>query len=658
MLDHNNQPIVFLPSFFYCNSPANLADWHEQQNCLEKSTIGTRQIHQYLAPDKGILLSVDQLHYREYPAVEVRTRFTASGKGPSEILSKIAVMDLTLPLQSPECTIRYLTGSQCKPTDFCARRSVLAERSGQQKLQLTVEEGRSSSSWMPYIGVDMDALNGYEIAIGWSGNWKIDFSISNGNLRIQFGMLKTHFYLEKDESVIQPSFLLFKRENCSVAEFQQQMHRFFVKYKAPRDSKGNLFEPLLPVTASGGNRTDEQMRSVLDYIRENQLPFNTFWVDAGWAGPPHEPDIGTNCGNFWWRYAGHWQVNPTIHPHSLSVISEYAHACGLKFLLWFEPERLAWDSPILAGHPEYATDPEDLPNQHCNNLLNLGNSEAGDKIFETVCRMIDENKVDIYRQDFNIEPGNIWNKMDLPDRQGIHEIQHIAGLYKFWSKLRQRYPDMLLENCASGGRRMDYELMSYSHCYCRSDYLIPRHSPDRKWQFLQGQNATLNTMVYVPFQGNEANPADFFNDYEFLSLSGSGVVFTPLDWDGRLTDKEFSPEETAYFKRIFTIIDRMRKLSMGDFRPLTPPADLSESCWVAYQAMNPAAGEGYAIFFRRRLACEEAEFQLGNIDCNQRYRVENLSQERKILSGRELQNLKIKLEKPESVQLIFYEKES
>ena len=97
---------------------------------------------------------------------------------------------------------------------------------------------------------------------------------------------------------------------------------------------------------------------------------------------------------------------------------------------------------------------------------------------------------------------------------------------------------------------------------------------------------------------------------------------------------------------------------MGDFRPLTPPADLSESCWVAYQAMNPAAGEGYAIFFRRRLACEEAEFQLGNIDCNQRYRVENLSQERKILSGRELQNLKIKLEKPESVQLIFYEKES
>ena len=224
------------------------------------------------------------------------------------------------------------------------------------------------------------------------------------------------------------------------------------------------------------------------------MPFDAYWVDAGWCGAPHEDELYSNCGPNWWQYVGDWRVNTTTHPTGdLLPIADAVHKAGLKFLLWFEPERMTDIAPILKTHPEYRHE----------QFVDYGNPEALKWIQDAVYGMIEKHKIDVYRQDFNIDPGSTWRGMDAADRGGIAEAKHITGLYTFLDDMRTRFPDILQENCASGGRRIDMEMISRARTYCRSDYYVGRKPGDTA--FILGQNATLNLMPYLPFQGCEFN---------------------------------------------------------------------------------------------------------------------------------------------------------
>ena len=77
---------------------------------------------------------------------------------------------------------------------------------------------------------------------------------------------------------------------------------------------------------------------------------------------------------------------------------------------------------------------------------------------------------DYYRQDFNMQPDIYWAANDEPGRTGMKEIRHIEGLYYFWDYLLSRFPNLLIDNCASGGRRIDWETIGRSAPLWRSDY--------------------------------------------------------------------------------------------------------------------------------------------------------------------------------------------
>ena len=70
---------------------------------------------------------------------------------------------------------------------------------------------------------------------------------------------------------------------------------------------------------------------------------------------------------------------------------------------------------------------------------------------------------------FNMDPLPYWQAADAPNRQGMSEIRHIEGLYAFWDELLKRHPDLLIDNCASGGRRIDLETVGRSTPFWRTD---------------------------------------------------------------------------------------------------------------------------------------------------------------------------------------------
>ncbi len=90
---------------------------------------------------------------------------------------------------------------------------------------------------------------------------------------------------------------------------------------------------------------------------------------------------------------------------------------------------------------------------------------------ETISESIRTLRVDCYRQDFNFRPISYWQQCDAPDRKGVTEIKYVNGLYEYLDALKTEFPSLMIDNCASGGRRLDIEMTRRSVPLWRSDFM-------------------------------------------------------------------------------------------------------------------------------------------------------------------------------------------
>lgn len=622
------------------------ADWHQWQARME--TVASTEdwqswVKTWTAPDGKLQICVRGKTYRKFPVTEYSVWLTnLSDQESTGLVRDFQSLDISVPVAG-EVELRALRGSHCRPEDFAPIRESL--EGGKSRIFAT-PSGRSSNEYTPFLELNTDDRNGWLGAIGWTGGWKTEFHHHGEKVQVKMGMNRTHFRLLPSETIRQPSVVIWERKNLSRREFQTLVHRFMLEHKVPRDEAGKVIPPILAVASGGGNKTPEMMLAILQYVRENQLPFDTYWVDAGWYGAPHEDELYSNCGPNWYRYAGDWRVNTTTHPSgTLLPIANAVHDAGMKFLLWFEPERVQ-EVPIRTQHPEYCH----------QNLLDFGNPDALRWIQEIVYGMIEKHGINVYRQDFNMDPGGIWAERDAqnPDRVGIAEAKHVAGLYVFLDEMRRRFPNILQENCASGGRRIDVEMISRAHSYCRSDYFIGQKPNDTA--FILGQNMTRNTLAFLPFQGCEFNCVPVGDNYGAWSIISSGVVITPSDFDGGILRRTFTDDETRWFQKTFGLAARMKPYWNGDFYPLTEETPATNDVWCGWQMDDPQTHSGFAIVFRRGQAPDETQvFSLGNIEPQADYEVETFSGAKKTLSGKELQAWKVTLPQ-RALALIFYRK--
>jgi hypothetical protein len=158
-----------------------------------------------------------------------------------------------------------------------------------------------------------------------------------------------------------------------------------------------------------------------------------FMVDAGWYG-----DGSKN----WFEAVGDWIENPKSGPAGrLAELSAHVRERGMIFGLWFEPERAGKESHAFASHPELF-----IKSVH-GTFLDFSKPEAVDYIFETISGCIDRYHLGWLKFDFND---------NLPtDVSGSAFYHYFKGQREFIRRLRERYPDLYITNCASGGYRME-----------------------------------------------------------------------------------------------------------------------------------------------------------------------------------------------------------
>jgi alpha-galactosidase len=317
----------------------------------------------------------------------------------------------------------------------------------------------------------------------------------------------------------------------------------------------------------------------------------------------------------------------------------------MKFLLWFEPERAIWGTPLTQEHPEWFLGTKE---KNKSVLFNMGDKAARRWMTDYISGLIEQHGVDCYRQDFNFYCLSYWRDNDAPDRQGMTEIRHVEGLYAYWDELCRRHPGLLIDNCASGGRRLDLEAISRCVPLTRSDHqCAPDNDP------IGGQVQIMGLSRWLPLHGTGGShhPGDTYfarsNYGTSLGMGFGGYEYTPLDnvpWE--------------WFAKMTTEFLRARPLLLGDFYPLAGSTN-DPTAWAAFQSHRDDLQQGLILALRRdespfRTAC----FQLEGLDEQATYELEDADTAAKTRhSGRDLAaGLEMTIEKPHDSRLIFYQR--
>jgi len=614
-----------------------LNTWTRSQKTKKLDRDRTQYIITYTDPKTGLEITLDGIAYSDFPAVEWVLCFKNTGNSDTPIIENVQALDTNVSRMSAssEFVLHHATGSICASSDFQPLEKKL---SASTSTTLAPEGGRSSSGTMPFFNLECSG-GGIIGAVGWTGQWAATFTRDDAtNLNVRAGMELTHLTLHPGEHIRTPRMLLvFWRGQYLAA--QNMFRQFVLRHASPKPGGKLIRTPIS--SAHWGMLPEQDHLNRIEGKARTKVAFDTYWIDAGWYGKCEKTSD-------WYPQAGSWFPNKQLYPNGLKAISDAAHKNGMKFLLWFDPERVYKGSQLDTEHPEWLLG-RDAPWRtyawegfNENAVLNLGIPEARQWITDCISQSIVENGIDIYRQDFNIDPLPFWRNNDAPDRQGYTEAKHIEGLYQFWDELLERHPHLEIDNCASGGRRIDLEMIRRSVPLWRSDLqCCPDYDP------VGSQSQTFGLSYWLPL--NATGSRDVGDTYDFRSALATG---TNNGW--RLDSKDFP---TDWGRKMIDQAVMLRDFFLGDFYPLTNYS-LSNDVWLAYQLDRPDMKQGAILVYRRaKSSYTTAMFKLCSLDPRKQYRVTFLDggSTRKI-SGRTLMEtgLEVSLPSAPASEIITY----
>lgn len=196
---------------------------------------------------------------------------------------------------------------------------------------------------------------------------------------------------------------------------------------------------------------DQKPEVVLDLVeRAARIGVERFVLDDGWFHLRRTDHAGL----------GDWWVDRDVWPDGLGPLADAVHTRGMQFGLWFEPEMVNPDSDLYRMHPDWILQTDGrlpLP-QRNQQVLDLSNSDAFSYVLEAISAVLTEYDVDYVKWDHNrdlLEAGTLV-------RGGAPAVHaHTLGFYRLLDELRQRFPRIAWESCASGGGRIDLGVIEH-----------------------------------------------------------------------------------------------------------------------------------------------------------------------------------------------------
>ena len=566
----------------------------------------------------GLQVRCQAVDYSDFPVVEWTVYFKNVGKTNTPILADIQGMDVSFKRErSEEFVLRTIRGDDY--TVLTYQPLVIPLGKGERQRFAPVG-GRPTNASFPYYNLAWGG-QGVIAVLGWSGQWATRFEADNRqSLRIVGGQELTNLKLLPGEEIRTPLPVLLFWKGGDWVRAQNLWRRWMIAHNLPRPG-GKLMEPRFSAAANHlfpgycASAADE-IQSIKAYASHG-VPIDMWWTDAGWYP----------CFGAWPKGVGTWEADKTRYPDGLKAVADAAHSNGMKYTVWFEPERVAAGTWLAKNHPEWLLG---------GTLLNLGNRDAWKWLTDHIDRFLTDEGIDMYRQDFNMDPLPFWRANDAPDRQGLTENLHVQGYLAYWDELRRRHPAMPIDACASGGRRNDLETMRRG---------VPLSKSDLTGEPTTVQNQLYGLAFWLPYFGGGVEDQD---EYLFRS---SMAPWTAVGYDTRKRDLDY-----GVIRRHIQLWRQVAPYFFGDYYPLTGYSQEAD-VWMAWQFDAPEQNGGVVRAFRRPKASEgEMTFQLKGLDSGATYELKDFDKEGTTRrAGRDLmeKGLRIKLE-PKQAAIVFY----
>ena len=355
-------------------------------------------------------------------------------------------------------------------------------------VEFSSDSGRATHINFPYFNLEYGD-GGAMLAIGWAGTWRASFS-SRGDTATYTASsvngLKT--YLLPGEK-IRTALFVFAPYTVRNEQYATNFWRdWFIRYNLPKaDASGKTPEPFstcclcndtgLPNSDGSISECHTTWRPSLEKMIAEDVKVDFRWFDAGWYVCPDGTSAESYVkGHDWWDTVGTWALDPRKWPgQSFLESTDFARAHGMKTLVWFEPERVT-DPENLAKNYGYNTDWAIRTEGERTISNNIGDPACRQWTTDRICKMLRENKVEMYREDNNCNAAKLWQHLDSlegENRSGITESKFIIGHYQMWDDIiacTLSYGGCgFVDSCASGGGRNDLESMRRGVPLLRSD---------------------------------------------------------------------------------------------------------------------------------------------------------------------------------------------
>lgn len=541
----------------------------------------------------GLEVRVEYTEYRDFPAVEWYAEFANRAETDSGTLTQVRLVDGVYPGADP--VLLHSNGDIVTYDGY----QLLRDPVDGPGIELCTLAGNPSSGAFPFMRL-MTADGGVNFAVGWPGGWRGSFRKTGAGTAVWFAQETLEAYLLPGEVLRAPRVLAMGYAGDE-ADGRRQWRQFYMKHVLVREN-GEPLGPLNVMSYGGGGveftcSTEENQLEALDFFLSKGFQPDIWWIDAGWYP----------C-NLDWKAAGTWRPNPEHYPNGLGAVGRKCAENGIRFLLWFETERVTEGSELDVEHPEWMlTVPDKDGKPDWTRMLNLANDDCLRWVIERVDGLIKAGGVKIYRQDFNIhQPAVHWRGADAEGRAGTTENHYIQNLLTLWDTLTERNPGLWIDNCSSGGRRNDYELMRRS---------VPLHYTDVGYGVHPEKQQQYRIMYeWIPYfralcmnwdkpdgsYGEWAMP----DDPPYVDRFSTYASMTPaIDQKVGRFDSDEALETAKFMLNIWRPAAGL--MLRGDYYPLLE-SNRSSSAWYACQFDDPQRGDGFIQAIRNVRAEEDS----------------------------------------------------
>ena len=293
-------------------------------------------------------------------------------------------------------------------------------------------------------------------AFVYSGNYLIEAERCDAGERLVMGIHPYHFHwtLAPGESFAAPEAAMVYSDK-GLGEMSRRFHTAIrTRLLPPRWQDMTKPRPVL-INSWEACYFDFDEKKLLALAQASKkADIDLFVLDDGWFKGRN--DTSSSLGD--------WVADKNKLPDGLAGLCKKINLLGLDMGLWVEPEAISPDSDLYRAHPDWAfgikgREPLEIRQQY---TLDFSRPEVVDGIWQQLDAILQSCPLKYLKWDMNRSLAHVYNAKLPAKRQGEVYHRYVMGVYELQRRLTEKYPHLLLENCAGGGARFDCGMLYYS----------------------------------------------------------------------------------------------------------------------------------------------------------------------------------------------------